>query len=158
MNTAIVTAGGSAAKCPARTAWKGTANPTPASMLDGIANNLLQPPYAIDGDDTTRYSSGTPGVGTEWYQIDLGSAAMVSGIIVDVGTGADITDVSNSYKVELSTDATNWTTVATCAYPAQRSETINFAAKSARYIRYDNTSALPMAKWWSIHEIAVICN
>ena len=58
MNSTVKTAGGLETTCPAKTGWVATALPTPPSGLDGISNTLLQPPYAIDGNTGTRYSSG----------------------------------------------------------------------------------------------------
>ena len=162
MNSTVVTAGGSEATCGAKTGWKATAMPTPASGFDGIADKYLLPKYAIDGDTTTRYSSGMTMANGFYFQVDLGAAKMVSGITVDTSEGADITDVANGYDVGLSTDGTTFTTISTCPYGAAPKEVINFKATSARYVRYTNKGA-PGPKngptsWMSIHEFDILCN
>jgi hypothetical protein len=160
MNSAVKTAGGLESLCPAKTTWKATAVPTPASKFDGIMDTLLQPQYAIDGNTTTRYSSGATMAPGFYFQVDLGVAKLVSGITVDTNEGADITDVAQAYEVDLSTDGTTFTKVVGCAFPAAPTEVINFTATMARYIRYVNEGAPPAPKtsWMSIHEFDILCN
>jgi hypothetical protein len=159
--SAVVTAGGSASKCPAMTAWTATAMPDGTANPFNLAETIRLPKYAIDGSMTTRYSSGSAGVGTEYFQVDLGSMVNVSGITTYT---KDATDGAAAYKVELSTDGTNWTTVATCALSASaNNQVINFASKPARYIKFDQTGTIydPAAgatHWWSIWEFGVVCN
>jgi hypothetical protein len=157
MNSTVVTAGGMESNCPAKTGWKATAMPTPASGLDGISNTLLQPQYAIDGNTATRYSSGAMMEPGFYFQVDMGAAKMVSGITVDTSEGADITDVAQAYEVDLSTDGTNFTKIASCMYPAAPTEVVNFTATMARYVRYMNTAA-SATSWMSIHEFDILCN
>ncbi|HEX4460993.1 MAG TPA: discoidin domain-containing protein, partial [Polyangia bacterium] len=159
-NSTVVSAGGTAANCGPTSGWTATAMPTPASKLDGIMDNLLQPQYAIDGDPATRYSSGATMMNGDYFQVDLGSAKMVSGITVDTSEGSDITDVANGYEVDLSTDGTNFTKIVGCAFPAAPMETIYFTATSARYVRYMDLGPPSNGgtSWLSIHEFTVTCN
>jgi hypothetical protein len=157
MNSTVFTPGGSMANCPPESTWKATAMPTPPSHFLGISDSELQPQYAIDGDPTTRYSSGQNQMGTEWFEVDLGRAVMVSGISISEGATPDsTTDVARAYKVEVSLDGSTWTTVSTCTFAAQPDEVINFAAVMARYIRVDQTGTT-CVYWWSIHEFTVVC-
>jgi hypothetical protein len=160
MNSTVKTAGGAESKCTVKTTWVATAMPTPASGLDGISNTLLQPQYAIDGSTTTRYSSGATMAPGFYFQVDLGAAKLVSGITVDTSEGSDVTDVAQAYEVDLSTDGTTFTKVASCLYPAAPMETINFTATMARYVRYINNAPAPTGKtsWLSIHEFDILCN
>jgi hypothetical protein len=160
MNSTVKTAGGLESLCPAKTTWTATTMPTPVSGLDGISNTLLQPPYAIDGNATTRYSSGKTMAPGFYFQVDLGVAKMVSGITVDTSEGVDGTDVAQAYEVDLSTDGTTFTKVASCMYPAAPTEVINFTATTARYVRYINEAAPPtgVTSWMSIHELDILCN
>ncbi|HVZ75056.1 MAG TPA: discoidin domain-containing protein [Polyangia bacterium] len=162
MNSVVVSAGGSEANCPAKTTWKATANPTPASNFDGINNMYLQPQYAIDGMAATRYSSGATLAANFYFQVDLGVAKTVSGITVDTNVGTDTMDVANGYDVSVSTDGTNFTVVKSCAYNAAPTEVINFASTTARYIRYINKGAPGPGNgptsWMSIHEFDIICH
>jgi hypothetical protein len=157
-NATVVSAGGSAANCGPQSGWTATAMPTPPSGFDGIANSQLQPMYAIDGNTVTRYSSGATMMQGDYFEVDLGSAKMVSGIVVD--TSEDATDVANGYEVDLSTDGTTFNKIAGCMYPAAPTETINFTATSARYIRYidEGPPTNGLTSWLSIHEFNVTCN
>jgi hypothetical protein len=160
MNMAVVTAGGSEANCGAKTNWVASAMPTPPMGLDAIPNNQLLPQYAIDGMEGTRYSSGMTMAPGFYFQVDLGSMKMVSGITVD--TMSDPLDVADGYQVGLSTDGTNFTTVSMCASNAAPVEVINFKATAARYVRYTNEGAPGPANgatsWLSIHEFDILCN
>jgi hypothetical protein len=158
MNSAVWTPGGSESNCPAKALWVATALPTPPSGLDGIPDSELLPSYAIDGDLTTRYSSGTPAEAGDYFQVDLGATAMVSGITVSETTSDDL-DVAEGYAVEVSTDGDAWTTVASCTLPAQNVEVVNWVAVRARYVRYTNLGpSVNGTNWFSIHELDVICN
>jgi F5/8 type C domain len=161
-NSAVVTAGGLESNCTAKTTWKATAMPTPPSKYKGISDTQLQPQYAIDGMTTTRYSSGMTMAAGFYFQVDLGATKMVSGITVDTSEGADTLDVASSYEVELSTDGTTFTPVASCASAAAPMEVINFKATSARYVRYTNMGgpgpANGLTSWLAIHEFDILCN
>ena len=125
-------------------------------MLDNIPNNKLQPPYAVDGDLTTRFSTGTAGVGIEWFAVDMCRTALVDGITLDDTN--DATDQAAAYTVQVSTDGTNWSPVAmSCAAPAGVVLPITFAPVMARYIRVNQTGMLANASWWSIDELTIQC-
>jgi hypothetical protein len=158
MNNTVWTPGGRESNCPAKAGWVATALPTPPSGLDGISDAELLPQYAIDGDLTTRYSSGATAAAGDYFQVDLGATAMVSGITVSESVG-DVADVARGYTVEVSTDGIAWTTVASCGLPAQRVEVVNWAAVRARYVRYTNTvTIVNNTTWFAINELDVICN
>jgi hypothetical protein len=152
-NATVVDAAGSTTKCPAKTMWAVTAMPTPPHNFMQIPDTKLQPQYAIDGNTGTRYSTGATSAGGEWFRVDLGAATQVTGIVLD--DTVDINDVPYGYKVEVSTDGNAWTQVATCSAIASTTETINFAAKPARYVRVTDTAA--GIHWWSIDELSVLC-
>jgi hypothetical protein len=161
-NNTVFAPGGSESKCPAKSTWKATAMPTPPSMLDGIPDTQLQPQYAIDGDPTTRYSSGATMEDGFYFQVDMGAAALVSGITVDTSEGADFTDVADGYDVGVSLDGITFETVATCSFNAAPLEVINFPPIGARYLRYTNKGfpgpANGPTSWLSIHELDIVCN
>ena len=162
MNSTVITSGGSEANCPAKNTWTASAMPTPPSMLDAIPDTFLQPQYAIDGDPITRYSSGQTMADGFYFQVDLGAAALVSGITVDTSENADSTDVADGYDVGLSLDGITFATVATCSFNAAPLEVINFPATAARYVRYTDKGAPGPGNgptsWLSLHELDGICN
>src|SRR5580698_863050 len=83
------------------------ANPAAASGLDQIPDNALLPPYGVDGDPTTRFTSGQPQLGCEYYAFDMCRMVSINGInLITAPAGSnDITDVPTSYTVQVSTDA-----------------------------------------------------
>jgi hypothetical protein len=161
-----------AAGCPAQSCYLATAKPTgnadASTMCDGITQmpKAWKPQYAIDGDPATRYSTCTAGVGTEWFQVDMCRAALVSGVTL-LETANDLGDQAKAYNVEVSTDGTNWTSVAmSSSVPAGTSLlSVTFTPVAARYVRFNQTGrvGVPAAdggfttKWWSIHEFNVSC-
>ena len=115
---------------------------------------LYNPPsQAIDGLTNTRWSSGAPQAGGEWFLLDLGSsAAHVSKITLDASNNA--TDYPGTYKLEVSNDTSTFTQVASgVGAPVT---TISFADQSARYLKVTQTGAT-VPKWWSIQEITIVC-
>jgi hypothetical protein len=128
-------------------------------MLLGISDTQLQPMYAIDGSETTRYTSGQAGIGNEWLQIDLCRPVSISGITAVTNSA---TDLAASYTMQVSTDGATWTTVATSATPALQRMTLTFTPVLARYVRYNQTGVIQgppmmMPYWWSVHEFAAVC-
>jgi beta-glucosidase len=133
--------------------------------LYNIPDNQLLAPYAIDGSTTTRFTSGKTMADGFYFQVDLGAAKKISGIVVTTTLNAtDSTyDVADGYEVGLSTDGTTFTKVAGCTTSAAPVETINFTATMARYVRYTAKGG-PVSPpnsataWLSIHEFNVLCN
>jgi hypothetical protein len=78
----------------------------------------------------------------------MAGPAMLTEIWLDSGGAADFPAM---YKLEVSTDGTNYTQVATGA-GAQLTKMV-FARRSVRYFRITQTGAV--AKWWSIYAITV---
>ena len=114
---------------------------------------LYNPPVqAIDGTTNTRWSSGATQVGGEWFLVNLGAkAAHLTQVVLD--TAKDVTDLPVGYTLELSTDGTDFTAVASGAGAVIT--TITFASTSAQYLRITQTGA--GASWWTIHELSITC-
>ena len=124
-----------------RTGWVASTN-APSSSADAPAN-------ALDGDLTTRFSSGedqAPGV---YFEVDLGSAHTFDALKMSVPNSP--TDYARGYDVEVSTDASSWTTVAACTGSATP-QTVGFSAQTARYVKVVLT-ATTTGIWWSIDEL-----
>lgn len=84
--------------------------------------------YAVDGSQSTRYSSGQ-GSG-QWISIDLEKKYMVDTVAVDWTPGAYATD----YEVQVSADGNSWNTVKTVnsAYPGLN--LVKFDPAEAQYV------------------------
>jgi hypothetical protein len=61
---------------------------------------------AVDGDATTRWSSGR--TDTEWLQVDLGRSTAVTQVVLQWEAA-----YGRAFQLQVSEDATTWTTVAT---------------------------------------------
>jgi len=142
--------------CPPQSCYLASAYPVPPPGFSGIPDNKLLPQYAIDGKLTTRYSTGRHAVGTEWFRVDLCRMVSVDGI--NLNDTVDPTNVAASYNVEVSMDGTAWIQVAASPTTAPANLTVTFAPVSARYVRINQTGAIPMNDWWSIDEFSVACS
>ena len=160
-------AGGAAAGCtkaiPATTTWVGSAaaysgDGTGVCVSNGPTDALCnKPAYAFDGDLSTRFSTGTKQVGTEYLLIDFGAnKATVSKVIVNTTNN----DYGRHLQIRMSDSATD----ATSAVLAEQNGmtgpvTFTFPPTTARYLRIMQTAMLATGEinWWSVHEIAVSC-
>jgi beta-glucosidase len=134
------------------------ANPVPPAGLDGIAANLLQPPYAVDGDATTRYSSGADMLPGDYFAFDMCRKVSIDGVnlVTAPATSADVADVPLGYAIQVSADGTTWTQVAASATAPAAQAMITFPATTVRYVLIIQTGT-STTRWWSIHEVSPIC-
>ena len=86
------------------------------------------PASAVDGNGATRWSSDYSD--DQWIYVDLGAILPVSNVILD-WEGA----YGKAYKIQVSTDATNWTTEFTETNGNGGIDNISFATINARYVR-----------------------
>ncbi len=126
-----------------RTGWTATASNTSPWPNDALANML-------DGDLTTRYSSGAGQASGQWVEVDMGKAQTFDTVVLD--SGSSVTDYARSADVDVSSDGTNWTKVASIA-SGQQVEAVTFATQTARYVKVVNTGS--SGNWWSIAEFNV---
>ncbi|MFJ6695338.1 discoidin domain-containing protein [Streptomyces sp. NPDC091272] len=82
---------------------------------------------AVDGNLGTRWSSAASDA--QWLQVDLGSTVAVNQVVLR-WEGA----YAKAYRIELSTDGTNWTTAYSTAAGAGGNETVAVSG-TARYVR-----------------------
>jgi len=109
------------------------------------------PANAIDGDISTRWSTGADQANGQWFQVDMGSVQTFNRIVMDAGSSTG--DYPRGYRVNVSTDGSNWgSAVATGTGSAVT--TVTFATQTARYIRVTQTGSVS-GLWWSIHELNV---
>ena len=142
--------------CPAQSCYVPSASPVPPSRFVGLPDNKLLPQYAIDGKLATRYSTGRPAVGNEWFRVDLCRTVYVDGI--NLNDTVDPTNVAASYNVQVSLDGTTWSQVAASATRAPPNLTVTFPPVMARFVRVNQTGVLAMTDWWSIDEFSVACS
>ncbi len=106
------------------------------------------PAHALDGDLATRFSTDKDQAPGLYFEVDLGSTPSLYGLQMNVPSSP--TDYARGYDVEVSTNASTWATVASCA-GSSTPETVTFTAQKARYIKVVLTASAD--KWWSIDEL-----
>ncbi|HEY0709926.1 MAG TPA: LamG-like jellyroll fold domain-containing protein [Polyangia bacterium] len=127
----------------ATTGWTGSSSTSTPGDLHA---------YAIDGRRSTRWSVGNDQTTDDWFKMDMATAQTISRVDVDAGDDYP-TQYPRNYKLEVSTDNTNWTQVASGTGSA-RMVSISFTETSARYIRISIT-ALAAGISWCISEFTV---
>ncbi|SDP28954.1 Aryl-phospho-beta-D-glucosidase BglC, GH1 family [Paenibacillus sp. yr247] len=108
------------------------------------------PGNAIDGNAGTRWSSGVPQAIGQWYQADMGRNQTINRVLLDAG--ASTSDYPRGYQVQVSTDGTTWTTVAS-GTGSGASVLVQFPVQVARYLKIVQTGS--SSSWWSIAEMKV---
>ena len=109
--------------------------PTPVLLSQGKPafsssneNGALTPNLAVDGDTGTRWASGWSD--NEWIYVDLQSDADVSRVVLNWEAA-----YASQYEVQVSSDATNWTTVHTENVGDGGIDDVTFTTTTARYVR-----------------------
>jgi glucose/arabinose dehydrogenase len=99
--------------------------PATASSQEGTS---LGPANAVDGDPGTRWSSQFND--GEWWQVDLGSNQQVNEVVINWETA-----YASQYKIQTSTDGTNFTTATTVNITSSGPADTTFSTVTARYVR-----------------------
>jgi O-glycosyl hydrolase len=129
-----------------RTGWSTTASATATGS--STAN-------ATDGLLDTRWSDGAAQNGSEWFQLDLGSAQAFSKVQLIAAGNLDNSggDYPRGYEVYTS-NGSGWTLVAAGSGTGNVLD-ITLPAQNARYINVHQTGT-DGGHWWSIAEIQVL--
>jgi glucosylceramidase len=127
-----------------RAGWIATASST---STDPCCTGDL-PASALDGSQSTRWSTGVPESNGQWFQVDMGQINTIERITIDAGTSS--ADFPRGYQVLLSTNGSTFSQVAS-GTGSTSFITVNFAAQPARYIKIVQTGS--SIYWWSIHEL-----
>ena len=131
----------------ARDGWSATATDESPWPNDALV-------HILDGDATSRYSSGTSLYDGMSIQVDMGQAQTFNKVELDPGTSTD--DYARSADVYVSNDGSSWTKVASIAGAGQPTQVATFPKQTARYIKVVNTGST--GNWWSIAEFNVYYN
>ncbi|MFJ9340368.1 discoidin domain-containing protein [Streptomyces sp. NPDC101733] len=102
--------------------------PATASTVEGGGTPASA---AVDGDNGTRWSSQF--ADPQWIQVDLGAPAQLSQVALRWETAA-----AKAYRIELSTDGSNWTTAYSTTTGAGGNVTHDVSG-TARYVRVYGT-------------------
>jgi hypothetical protein len=131
--------------------------PTPPVLSSGHPNLALgraasasgytqayQPSNAVDGNTSTYWES-TDNAFPQWFQVDLGAAASISRIVMNLPPSAAWGARTQTLQIQGSTDGSSFTTIAASrGYgfdpAAGNTATATFGAASARYVRLTFTA------------------
>lgn len=133
--------GGGTETALVRTGWTATSSPTSGDV----------PANLLDGNLSTRWSTGTPIAPGQYFIVDMKAAKNFTKIVMD-STGSN-DDYARGYEVYVSNDGTNWGGAVANGIGNGAVITVNFAAQNARYIKVVQTGTA--TSWWSVHEFNV---
>ena len=112
----------------------------------------------IDGNLTTRWTSGRSQDGTDFYQVDFGGTVKLTKITLDNtmdGKNAPA-DFPTGYQVFGSTDGTTFRgTPFVTGSGTVNSTIITFPQQTVRAIKIKEVGA--KVTWWSIGELQTVC-
>ncbi|GJM68931.1 hypothetical protein HMSSN036_11470 [Paenibacillus macerans] len=103
----------------------------------------------IDGDLSTRWSSGLAQAAGNWLQIDLGADQVFDTLFMNSGTNWG--DYAHGYEVFVSADGEKWNEAAASGKGNSQSLAVSFNEQKARYVKIVLTG--PADSWWSISEL-----
>jgi glucosylceramidase len=127
--------------------WTATANPsgpTNSCCTGDVAAN------AVDGDASTRYSTGEGQAPGQYLQVDFGKAIPARQVVFD--TGASTGDYPRGYAVQTSVNGTDWNTVVADGQGSGQFTTVDLAGKPIQYVRMTLTTA-DANDWWSVADV-----
>ncbi len=103
---------------------------TQASSQEWTINNRLQAKSATDGNRSTRWAGGDWNQHLQWIRVDLGAPTTVGRVTVDWEAA-----FAKSYEVQVSDDASTWTTVWKTTSGDGGLDTAMFDPLTTRWIR-----------------------
>ncbi|GAB2999943.1 hypothetical protein GCM10023080_077250 [Streptomyces pseudoechinosporeus] len=121
-----------------------------ASSSESNPFTSYAPSRAVDGKPDTRWASDWSG--DQWLRLDLGSASLVKRVTLDWERA-----YGKAYRIQLSTDGTNWQSVWSTTTGDGGLDTARFTGVPARYVR---VQGLERATEWgySLREVGVYSN
>jgi F5/8 type C domain len=120
----------------------------PSSSTDAPQNAINN---AVSGVDASRFSTDEDQAAGLDFEVNMGSSQTVDEVEM---TAPDYPgDYARGYNVEISSNGTSWTTVASCAGTANP-EIVSFPAQSGQYLEVVLTAG-STTNWWSIEQFKV---
>ena len=107
---------------------------------------------AVDGNAGTRWSTGAPMKGGEWFMIELPAETDIAGVALD--SQGNSPDHARKYKIELSSDGMQWNPPAAEGSGATVTEIIFKAPLKGRFVRITQTGGA--TNYWSINELVLL--
>ena len=106
----------------------------------------------VDGDLTTRWTTGKSMSNGMWIQVELPEPALVSGVTLNAGTSRS--DYPRGYSIELSEDGVNWKSKVKKGEGKTAITQIEFEEDAAKFVKITQTGEHRL--YWSIHDLEVL--
>jgi glucosylceramidase len=106
------------------------------------------PAAAVDGDASTRWSSGQAQEPGQYLQVDLGRRVAFRRVVLD--SGGNLGDYARGWRLSVSDDGTRWRTLAAGAGTGQLT-VVDVPRTRARFLRVTATAGA--GNWWSIADV-----
>jgi Protein kinase domain/F5/8 type C domain/Pentaxin family len=106
---------------------------------------------ATDGNTTTRWSNGAAMKGGEWFSIELPSDENIAGLALDCQANGG--DYPRKYRVEVSSNGTQWTQAADEGVGSAVTEIVFKTPQKARFVRITQLGSA--SGFWSINEVVL---
>lgn len=106
------------------------------------------PAAAVDGDASTRWSSGQAQQPGQHLQVDLGRPVTFRRVALD--SGGNLGDFARGWALSVSTDGSRWRQLAAGAGAGQLT-VVDVPRTRTRFLRVSSTAAA--ANWWSIADL-----
>jgi hypothetical protein len=133
-----------------RANWKATAS----ASVDASS----PPGAAVDGNPTTRWTSGRTQNNTDWYQVDFGGQVKLSSLTLTTPT-ANSGDFAGGIALFGSTDGVTWeTTPFATAAGNDPTTVLNFGQRITQAVRVMQVGPARSANWWQIGELQASCS
>jgi glucosylceramidase len=126
--------------------WQATA--LPAGPSDPCCTGDVAS-QAVDGDASTRYSTGAAQTPGQYLQVDLGRPERLARLVLD--TGASTGDYPAGYSVTVSQDGTDWSAPVATGTGSGQLTTISLNGSPVRYVRVTLTAS--SGGWWSVADV-----
>jgi len=133
---------GSGETALSRSGWVASASSTSGTDV---------PSNALDGNSSTRWSTGAPMVDGMWFEVDMTATQTFSEIVMDSASSTD--DYARGYQVFVSSDGVNFGSAIATGTGASALITVQFPPQSARYLKIVQTGSA--SNWWSLAELNV---
>jgi glucosylceramidase len=126
--------------------WTATANP-PGPADPCCTGDVAA--AAVDGDASTRYSTGTGQAPGQYLQVDFGRAIEARQVVFD--TGASTGDYPRGYTITTSADGVHWATAVASGSGSGQFTAVNLSGTPVRYVRM--TLSASSGNWWSVADV-----
>lgn len=107
---------------------------------------------AIDGNESSRWTTGGAQVPGEWFQVDLGSPQTFYRLVLEATNSPS--DYPRGYQVNISSDGVNWGSPVKVGLGSSAITIISLPPQTARYLRITQTGATT-GNYWSIDEFNI---